>query len=125
MRCTTTGGGAVAPQASVPCSATLVTAPVALIATFLIIVGVKSAAAYGIVRAFGYDRSVGLTISASLAQIGEFSFILIVMGLSLGIVPPEAKDLVVAGAMLSILSNPLLFRMLDRWSARQEAKVAA
>ncbi len=102
----------------------VVTAPVALVATFAIIVGVKSVAAYGIVRAFGYDKGVGLTISASLAQIGEFSFILIVMGLSLGIVPQEAKDLVVAGAMLSILSNPLLFRLLDRWSQRHAEPAA-
>lgn len=104
--------------------AVVVTAPLALIGTVVIIVGIKAVAAYGIVVAFGYERSVALTISASLAQIGEFSFILIVMGLSLGIVPQEAKDLVVAGAMLSILGNPLLFRMLDRWSARQEAKAA-
>ena len=53
-------------------------------------------------------------IAASLAQIGEFSFILIVMGVKLAIVPPEAKDLVVAGALVSILVNPLLFRLLDR-----------
>ncbi|MBC2837541.1 cation:proton antiporter [Paragemmobacter straminiformis] len=99
----------------------VVTAPLALIATVAIIVGVKAAVAYGIVRAFGHDREVALTIAASLAQIGEFSFILIVMGLSLGIVPPEAKDLVVAGAMLSILGNPLLFRLLDRWSEKQAA----
>ncbi len=97
----------------------IVTAPVALVATVAIIVGVKAAVAYGIVKAFGYERAVALTISTSLAQIGEFSFILIVMGLSLGIVPQEAKDLVVAGAMLSILGNPLLFGLLDRWSARQ------
>ncbi|AWB49471.1 sodium:proton antiporter [Gemmobacter aquarius] len=102
----------------------VVTAPLALVGTVVIIVGIKALAAYGIVVAFGYERSVALTISASLAQIGEFSFILIVMGLSLGIVPQEAKDLVVAGAMLSILANPLLFRMLDRWSARHEAKAA-
>lgn len=101
----------------------LLTSPLALVATVVIIVGIKVLAAYGIVVAFGYERSVALTIAASLAQIGEFSFILIVMGLSLGIVPQEAKDLVVAGAMLSILGNPLLFRLLDRWSARQEAKV--
>lgn len=105
--------------------AVLVEQPLALLATVAIIVGVKSAAAYGIVRAFGYEREVGLTIAASLAQIGEFSFILIVMGLTLGIVPPEAKDLVVAGAMLSILGNPLLFRMLDRWSARLAKSDAA
>lgn len=102
----------------------VLTSPLALIATFLIIVGVKSAVAYAIVVAFGYQRSVALTISASLAQIGEFSFILIVMGLALSIVPQEAKDLVVAGAMLSILCNPLLFRLLDRWTAGQDAGTA-
>ncbi|MCZ8334612.1 MAG: cation:proton antiporter [Rhodobacteraceae bacterium] len=93
--------------------------PLALLATVLIILVVKSIAAYGIVRAFGHDRSVALTIATSLAQIGEFSFILIVMGVKLAIVPPEAKDLVVAGAMISILANPLLFAGLDRWTARQ------
>jgi monovalent cation:H+ antiporter-2, CPA2 family len=96
----------------------VVTAPLALIATVGIILLVKSIAAYGIVRAFGHDKATGLTIATSLAQIGEFSFILIVMGTKLAIVPPEAKDLVVAGAMISILANPLLFSLLDRWSAR-------
>lgn len=97
----------------------VLTEPLALLATVLIILVVKSIAAYGIVRAFGHDRTVALTIATSLAQIGEFSFILIVMGVKLDIVPPEAKDLVVAGAMLSILANPLLFTWLDRWTARQ------
>ena len=99
----------------------VVTAPLALIATVGIILLVKSIAAYGIVRAFGHDKATGLTIATSLAQIGEFSFILIVMGTKLAIVPPEAKDLVVAGAMISILANPLLFSLLDRWSAGQGA----
>ena len=94
-------------------------APLALLGTVLIILAVKSAAAYAIVRAFGHDRQVALTIATSLAQIGEFSFILIVMGVKLAIVPADAKDLVVAGAMLSILANPLMFLWLDRWIARQ------
>jgi len=88
--------------------------PLSVIVTVLILIGVKSAAAYGIVRAFGHDRLTGLTVAAALAQIGEFSFILIVMAESLGIVPTEARDLVVAGALVSILVNPLLFRALDR-----------
>ena len=92
----------------------IMTAPVELLATVAIIIGVKSAAAYGIVRAFGHGRDVGLTIAASLAQIGEFSFILIVMGVGLGIVPVEAQALVVAGALVSILLNPVIFRVLDR-----------
>ncbi len=93
--------------------AILLSAPLAVLVTFLIIVLGKSIAAYLIVRAFGHPKSVGLTISASLAQIGEFSFILIVLGLQLKIVPETARDLVVAGSILSIISNPLLFKLLD------------
>lgn len=95
--------------------------PVAVIAVFLIIVVGKSAAAYLIVRAFRYPRSVALTISASLAQIGEFSFILMVLGAQLQIIPAIARDLVVAGAILSILVNPFLFLALDRYLHAQEA----
>jgi CPA2 family monovalent cation:H+ antiporter-2 len=93
--------------------------PVALVATVVIIIGVKSLAAFYIVRALGRDRDMGLTIAASLAQIGEFSFILITMSVKLAIVPAEARDLVVAGAMISILANPLLFYLLDRREARK------
>jgi monovalent cation:H+ antiporter-2, CPA2 family len=103
----------------------LVDAPLAVLATVLIIVGVKSAAAYGIVRAWGHHRATSLTIAASLAQIGEFSFILIVMAVDLALVPDQARDLVVAGAMLSILINPALFAALDRWQARQAAQVVS
>jgi CPA2 family monovalent cation:H+ antiporter-2 len=104
--------------------AVIMSAPLALLGTVLIIVGIKSVAAYYIVRAFGHDHDKGLTIAASLAQIGEFSFILITMGVKLAIVPTEARDLVVAGAMLSILVNPLLFHLLDRRTIRR-ATVAA
>jgi monovalent cation:H+ antiporter-2, CPA2 family len=86
--------------------------PFSVMVTVLIIIGVKSAAAYGIVRGFGHDRQTGLTIAAALAQIGEFSFILIVMGVSLGIVPADARDLVVSGALVSILVNPVMFRLV-------------
>ena len=99
----------------------ILSAPLALIGTVAIIIFVKSVAAYYIVRGFGHDHDTGLTIAASLAQIGEFSFILISMGVTLDIVPPEARDLVVAGAMLSILANPLLFHLLDRREARKVA----
>jgi CPA2 family monovalent cation:H+ antiporter-2 len=92
----------------------LVEQPLVVLATFAIIVFGKSAAAYLIVRAFGHPNSVALTISASLAQIGEFSFILVVLGVSLQIVPDTARDLVVAGAILSIIVNPLLFILLDQ-----------
>jgi CPA2 family monovalent cation:H+ antiporter-2 len=88
--------------------------PLPVLATVAIIIGVKSFAAYAIVRMFGHDRHTGAVIAASLAQIGEFSFILIVLGVDLAIVPPEARDLVVAGALVSIVLNPLVFATLDR-----------
>ncbi len=98
--------------------------PVAVLAVFLIIVVGKSAVAYGIVRAFRYPQPVALTISASLAQIGEFSFILMVLGAQLQIVPDIARDLVVAGAIVSILVNPFIFLALDRWSRANEPAAA-
>jgi monovalent cation:H+ antiporter-2, CPA2 family len=99
--------------------AILWTSPIALLATVAVIIGVKAVTAYYIVIALGRGRDMGLTIAASLAQIGEFSFILITMGVTLAIVPTEARDLVVAGAMISILANPLLFRLLDQRAARK------
>jgi CPA2 family monovalent cation:H+ antiporter-2 len=99
--------------------------PLALVATVAIIIGIKAITAYYIVRAFGRDQDMGLTIAASLAQIGEFSFILITMGVKLAIVPTEARDLVVAGAMISILANPLLFHLLDQRAARRAASTPA
>lgn len=88
--------------------------PIPVLVTVLIIVFGKSFAAFGIVRAFGHPRSTALTISASLAQIGEFSFILAGLGVSLGLMPERGRDLILAGAILSILINPLLFVALDR-----------
>ena len=97
----------------------VVEAPLALVATVGVIVGVKAAVAYGIMRGFRHDQTAALTVAASLAQIGEFSFILIVMGVGLDIVPAQGRDLVVAGALISILLNAGLFAALDRWMARQ------
>ncbi len=99
----------------------IVASPLALIGTVAIIILVKSVAAYYIVRGFGHGHDKALTIAASLAQIGEFSFILISMAVTLDIVPEKARDLVVAGAMISILANPLLFHLLDRREARKAA----
>ncbi len=93
--------------------------PVALLATIAIVLLVKSAIAYWIMRAYGYAEGEALTIAASLAQIGEFSFILVVMGISLHILPNEAKDMVVAGALVSVLLNPLLFHLVDRRAAQR------
>jgi monovalent cation:H+ antiporter-2, CPA2 family len=89
--------------------AVLLEKPGPVLATVAIIVFGKSIAAYGIVRAFGHPNQTALVISASLAQIGEFSFILAGLGSSLGILPAEARDLILAGAILSILANPFIF----------------
>ena len=93
-----------------------------LATTFIIIIG-KSLAAFLIVRAFGHPKSTALTISASLAQIGEFSFIVAGLGVALGILSGEGRDLVLAGALISIILNPLIFQWLDRWQAKQEREV--
>lgn len=96
-------------------------APLAVIATIAIIVVGKSAAAYLIVRAFGHNRSTAFTVSASLAQIGEFSFILIGIGIGLNMVPNESRDLVLAGAIVSIMVNPFVFTLLERLGTDKEA----
>ena len=88
-------------------------APLALLSTVLIIVVGKSLAAFLIVLAFRHPLTTALTVSASLAQIGEFSFILAGLGVSFGLLPPEGRDLLLAGAFLSITLNPLLFRALE------------
>ena len=67
-----------------------------------------------IVRAFRHSNSTALTVAASLAQIGEFSFILIALGMELDMVPKEARDLVLAGAIISIILNPLAFILMER-----------
>jgi K+:H+ antiporter len=99
--------------------------PIPLLATVLIIVVGKSLAAFVIVRLFGHPTSTALTIAASLAQIGEFSFILAGLGIELTLLPDRGRDLILAGAILSILLNPLLFAALDHWLAKAEAKSAA
>jgi K+:H+ antiporter len=98
--------------------------PGAVLATVLIIVVGKSIAAFVIVRLFGHPTATALTIAASLAQIGEFSFILAGLGVGLKLLPEPARDLILAGAILSILLNPLFFAALDRWLAKTEAKSA-
>jgi CPA2 family monovalent cation:H+ antiporter-2 len=92
-----------------------------VLAVLAIIIFGKSAAAYAIVRIFRHSHATALTISASLAQIGEFSFILAGLGVSLALMPEQGRDLVLAGAILSILINPFLFVLLDRILAKPEA----
>ncbi|MFZ5607768.1 MAG: YbaL family putative K(+) efflux transporter [Pseudomonadota bacterium] len=100
----------------------LIEHPLHVLATLLIIVLGKSLAAWAIVRAFGKPNDTALTISASLAQIGEFSFILAGLGIGLGLLPAEGRDLILAGALLSIILNPLLFSWLERQGARSAAR---
>src|SRR4029077_20341748 len=84
---------------------------------FIIIVG-KSVAAFLIVLVFRHPLATALTISASLAQIGEFSFILAELGVALNLLPKEGRDLILAGAIISILLNPLIFATVD-WLTRR------
>jgi CPA2 family monovalent cation:H+ antiporter-2 len=99
--------------------------PIPLLATVLIIVVGKSLAAFVIVRLFGHPTSTALTIAASLAQIGEFSFILAGLGIELTLLPERGRDLILAGAIVSILLNPLFFAALDHWLAKGDAKSRA
>jgi CPA2 family monovalent cation:H+ antiporter-2 len=103
----------------------LVEQPQLVLATTFIVMFGKSAAAYLIVRAFGRPKATALTISASLAQIGEFAFIIAALGVTLGVLPEQGQDLVLAAALLSIMLNPLVFGLVDRWQARQEARQEA
>ena len=106
---------------------TLVRQPLQVLAVVVIIMLGKSLASLGIVLLFRYSLHTALTISASLAQIGEFSFILAALGVSLGLLPPAAQSLIVAGALLSITLNPFVFGTVEplaRW-LRARSGVAA
>jgi CPA2 family monovalent cation:H+ antiporter-2 len=96
----------------------IVREPVHVLAVLAIIMLGKSLAAFAIVLLFRYTVGTALTVSASLAQIGEFSFILAGLGVSLGLLPVEGQSLILAGALLSITLNPLVFRatgVIERW----------
>ncbi|QEE09480.1 Kef family K(+) transporter [Bartonella kosoyi] len=95
-----------------------------LLATLFIIVIGKSAVAFFIVKAFRYSNATALTIAASLAQIGEFSFILAGLSLSLGLLNNDAHDLILGGAIFSILLNPLVFIACNKIKKRLE-KISA
>jgi CPA2 family monovalent cation:H+ antiporter-2 len=87
----------------------LVKMPLQVLAVVGIIVVGKSAAAAALVLMFRYPLNTALTVSASLAQIGEFSFILAGLGVSLKLLPIEGQSLILAGALISIAINPLIF----------------
>jgi CPA2 family monovalent cation:H+ antiporter-2 len=96
--------------------------PWSMLATLAIVMIGKSAVAFLLVRAFRRPHGTAFTIAASLAQIGEFSFILAGLGMSLGLLPQTGYDLVLAVAILSILMNPLLFALAERSRAHVERK---
>ena len=98
--------------------------PWPLIATLLVIIIGKSLAAFLIVLAFRHPVATALTISASLAQIGEFSFILAELGYASKLLSKQARDLILAGAILSIMLNPLVFAGVDWLIARLERRKA-
>lgn len=92
--------------------AILVAQPFNVLAVVAVIILGKSIAAMVITLAFRYPLNTALTVAASLAQIGEFSFILAGLGLALGILPTQGMSLILAGALISIAMNPLLFSMI-------------
>ncbi|MBP8812681.1 MAG: Kef family K(+) transporter [Laribacter sp.] len=102
----------------------LIKMPLHVLGVVAIIILCKSLAAAVLVVAFRYPLRTALTISASLAQIGEFSFILAGLGLSLGLLPPEGQSLIVAGALISIALNPVVFAsvpLFSRWLLARSA----
>jgi len=101
----------------------LIKQPLAVIGTVLVVIIGKSLAALFIVNLFGKPLSTSLTISAALAQIGEFSFILVALGVNLGLMPEAGRDLVLAAAILSIMFNPVCFKLIDKlqpWLDKRE-----
>lgn len=104
--------------------AILVEQPLHVLAVLAIIVLGKFFAAFVLVLLFRYPLNSALTVAASLAQIGEFSFILAGLGMTLGLLPQEGMSLILAGALLSIALNPLLFAMvspLNTWVLKRSA----
>lgn len=87
----------------------LIQQPLKVLAVIAIIMAGKTLAAIVLVLAFRYPLNTALTVGASLAQIGEFSFILAGLGVSLELLPKEGQSLILAGALISIALNSLVF----------------
>jgi CPA2 family monovalent cation:H+ antiporter-2 len=100
----------------------LIRAPLLVVATLLVILIGNSLTAFALMRAFGYPMRTALTVAASLAQIGEFSFILAGLGVALEILPAAGRDLILAGALISIIVNPILFFALERMMPATDQK---
>jgi CPA2 family monovalent cation:H+ antiporter-2 len=102
--------------------AVLVREPVKVVTVLLIILLAKSVAAFLILLLLGHPIVTAVTVSAALAQVGEFSFILAGLGIGLGLMPAAGRDLILAGALLSITLNPLAFAVVP-WVTRGVLKV--
>jgi CPA2 family monovalent cation:H+ antiporter-2 len=100
----------------------LVRHPLEVLAVLAIIIVGKGVAAFVIVRLLGHPRETAVVVAASLAQIGEFSFILAGLGIALKLLSQQASDLILAGALLSITLNPLVFRFCNRQMDRTSAQ---
>ena len=100
----------------------LVTHPLEVLGTLFIILVGKSVLGFLLVIALRRPAGTAITIAASLAQIGEFSFILATLGISLGLLPPEGQSYILAGAILSIILNPLLMYLAERARPGLEAR---
>jgi monovalent cation:H+ antiporter-2, CPA2 family len=92
---------------------TIVRMPLHVLAVVLVIVVAKPAIAAGIAVALRQTPGTALAIGAGLAQIGEFSFILGTLGRTLGLLPEDAYQLIIAGAIVSIALNQLAFRVTE------------
>ena len=104
---------------------TLLRAPLGVLAVVSIIIIGKMAAALAITTLYKLPLRTGLMIAASLAQIGEFSFVLAGMGVRLELLSEETYNLILAAALISIALNPVLFALADRIASTKEAKIAA
>ena len=102
----------------------LVDAPLKVLAVVAIVMLGKTVAAVALVLAFRYPLNTALTVGASLAQIGEFSFILAGLGVTLGLLPIEGQSLILAGALISIALNSLVFAAIapaQKWLRARSA----
>ncbi len=94
--------------------------PLPILGVLAIVMVGNALTAYAVVSRLGHPPATSLMLAAGVGQIGEFSFILADLGIRLELLPPRARDLVLAGAILSILFNPLAFLVCERLRARRE-----
>jgi monovalent cation:H+ antiporter-2, CPA2 family len=99
--------------------------PWPLLATVVIITIFRTVVSIGLLRLLGQSSEVSVFTSINRAQIGEFSFILAGLGLQLKLLPEDANDLILGGAIISIILNPVLFAIADKWAARKRAAAEA